>query len=77
MPKYYIICGDLRAIVDCEDAKAAAILSLDVAENSGNMTTLKLDHFFEVSERGFESPASHLFEVEKIIKEAGWELGDE
>ena len=67
----------MRAIVDCEDAKAAAVLSLDIVENSGSTRTLKLDHFFEVGERGFESPPSHLFEVEKIIKEAGWELGDE
>ena len=77
MAKYYIRCGDLRPIVDCEDAKTAAVLSLGVAENSGETGTLKLDHRFEVGEKGFESPPSYSFEVEQIILEAGWELGDE
>ena len=77
MAKYYVVCGDLRAIVLGDSAREAAITSLEVADISTSRNTLRLGHHFEISERGFESPPSHLYKVENILREAGWEWEDD
>ena len=50
MAKYYVVCGDLRAIVLGDSAREAAITSLEVADNSTSRNTLRLGHHFEISE---------------------------
>ena len=77
MPKYYVKSNQLRVVIDAESPRFAALESLDVISRTPTTDSLSLGHHFEVGERGFETPPSHLFDVEEIVTEAGWECEDE
>jgi hypothetical protein len=49
MPKYYIVSGELRRIVDAESPKQAAWYALLRAKGE------EIDRFFRIDERGFRN----------------------
>jgi len=73
MPKYYVKSNELRVVINSDSPRFAALESLQTIANSPKRTSLRLGHHFEVGEKGFETPSSHLFEVEEIIEESSWE----
>ena len=77
MPKFYVLSGYIREIVDAESVMDACVKS--VRKHETNSQFMQYLHDFAVSERGlshedYDPEADHIVGLEEVLQNAGWEM---
>lgn len=78
MPKYYVSSGDLRIVIDRENADIASIDAFKLAINGDNPPQ-SFGTLTKISEAGFDSDLDDdLFSLtERIMEKAGFEVKED
>tara|TARA_R110000824_G_scaffold6161_5_gene28321 strand:- start:4530 stop:4766 length:237 start_codon:yes stop_codon:yes gene_type:complete len=77
MPKFYVLSGHIREIMDAESVMDACVKSVQKHEsNEGKMQYL---HDFAVSERGlshedYDPEADYIVDLGDVLESAGWDM---